>query len=75
MATGGMYMYYVQYVSILKTFACKAIQLQVIILSPEMRQNSPTAISDFKIFSREKPPDSVKRGKRGLGRGVGKGRC
>ena len=30
------------------------MQLEVIILSPEMRQNS---ISDFKIFPREKPPD------------------
>jgi len=57
----------------------------VIILSPEMRQNSPTAISDFKIFPGEKPPDPVKRGmgrggkrkgrgKGGSGRGRGRGK-
>jgi len=33
-----------------------------------------TAISDFKIVSGEEPPDPVRRGKRELGRVVGKGR-
>jgi len=39
------------------------MQLEVIILSPEMRENSPTTISDFKISQRLKPPDSVKKWK------------
>ena len=39
------------------------MQSEVIILSPEMRQNSPTAVSDFKIFPVKKPP--LKRGRRG----------
>ena len=44
-----------------------------------MQQNSPTAISDFKIFPGEKPPDprfqgaASRRGGRGEGR-EGKGR-
>jgi len=33
------------------------MQLEVIILSQEMLQNSPRAISDFNILPQDKPPD------------------
>jgi len=47
-----------------KTFARKAIQLEVILLSPEMGQTSPTAISDSKIFPGRNPRIPLKRGKK-----------
>jgi len=47
-------------VSILETFARKASQLEVIILSPKMRQNSPT---DAK-FSQGKNPQTPLKGGR-----------
>jgi len=44
-------------------FAREAIQLEAIILSPEMRQNSPTTISDCKIFPGRNPGTREKKGK------------
>jgi len=47
-----------------KTFARKAIQLEVILLSPEMGQTSPTVISDSKIFPGRNPRIPLKREKK-----------
>jgi len=53
-------------VSILKTFDRKAKQLEVIILTPEMCRNSPTAISDYK-FSMGRTSGPQLKGGRGIG--------
>jgi len=47
------------------------MQLEMIILSPEMHQNSPTTISDFKIFPGGETPGHSLKGE-GKGR-IGKG--
>jgi len=74
-ATGGMY----DVLCILNiiceylgNFCSQSDPIEVIILLPEMRQNSPTAISDFKTFSGEKPQTPLKGGE-GIGEGSLKG--
>ena len=62
-ATGGMYDVLCIICEYLRNFCSQSDPIEVIILLPEMRRNSPTAISDFKTFSGEKPQTPLKGGR------------